>query len=148
MKGSRRINFRLIAIIVGAVVALALVFLLLYNVLFPRVSYRQLVFSVTEDGAVITAEALRQGSSIWLTDKQILAVESWLAEYRSENEGISHADEHSGYELRLNFADPDGRTEIIYIEPDAIVFSGILGNYRITVETNDIYDLISGLENN
>ena len=146
MKEKLRMNIRLIGMIAAGVVVTVLLFLLLYNGLMPRLSYRRLVFAVTADGAVTSAEAERQGIRIPLSDRQILAVESWLAEYRSENEGISHTRERSGYVLTLHFGNSGRRDEVLYVEPEAIVFDGILGDYRIQVETDDLYSLIAGLE--
>lgn len=138
-------KLRKIAIPAGAAILLALVLLFVYFSVLPRVSYRRLVNSVVRQDAVISACVVRGGEELQFTDKQVLAVISWLAEYRSENEGVKHAEGHSGYELRLDFADPGGRSTVLYVEPRAIVFPGIMGDYRIEVETNDIYSLITNI---
>ena len=130
---------------VGAAAVLALIFVFVYYWLMPKLSYRRLVASVTPQGAIITANAEKDGEETWLSDRQILAVISWLAEYRSENNGISHAPAGRGTRLTLHYADPDGRAAVLYLESRAIVFPGIMGNYRIEVDTNDIYTLISNI---
>ena len=91
------------AMIVAAIVlAAALVFAVLYYGLFPRLSYRKLVMAVTAEDSLESAEIVRGSHITALTDKQCLGVASWLAEYRSENTGISHAAEAGGYELLLD----------------------------------------------
>lgn len=136
---------RKILIGVAAAAAVVLLFMFVYSWLLPKLSYRQLVNTVIPNDAVITAKAEKDGEEAWLTDRQILAVVSWLAEYRSENNGIKHAPEGRGARLTLHFPDPDGKAIVLYLEPRAIVFEGIGGSYRITVDNNDIYDLISSI---
>ena len=94
-----------------------------------------------------SAEIVRGSHITALTDKQCLGVASWLAEYRSENKGISHADEAGGYELHLHFADKPGHDAVLHVEQNAVIFPGILGQYRIAVENNELYDMISDIVN-
>ena len=138
-------KWRIILAAAAAAMVLALVLLFVYYNLLPRISYRRLVNSVTPQGAILTAKAEKEGEEYWLSDSQILAVVSWLAEYRSENNGIAHSPEGRGTQLTLHYGDPDGRAVVLYLESRAIVFPGILGSYRIEVDTNDIYTLINNL---
>ncbi len=136
------------AIIAAAIVAAAaIVFAVLYYGVFPKVSYRKLVMAVTSEGSITGGEIVRGGHELELTDKQCLAVATWLAEYRSSNGGVSHTDERGGYELRLHFGDREGHSEVLHVEENAIVFRGIMGNYRIQVNNNELYDMISDLLN-
>lgn len=138
-------KLRIAVIAAAGIAVLALIFCLLYFWLFPKVAYRRLVFSVIGDGAVNAAEAVTPSGTYPLTYKQTLAVVSWLAEYRSENDGISHASEHEGYELRLHFSDEQTKDKVLFIEPRGVVFEGLLGYYRIETDVNEIYDLVNDM---
>ena len=141
MKGKLRI-----AVTAAAVIAvLAILFCLLYYWLIPKFAYRKLVFSVADDGSVSSAEAVTSSGEYPLSEEQILAVVSWLAEYRSENDGISRASEHEGYELRLHFSDGQKKDKVLYVEQAGVVFEGMLGRYRVETEDNEIYDLIKDM---
>ena len=140
-------HFKQIAIALAAVAAAALIFLLVYLWILPGASYRQLVVGVTKDNAVASAEIIRDGQSVPLTDKQTLAVASWLAEYRSENNGISHSAERGGYELLLHMSDADRGDIRLNVEQNAIVFPGVMGDYRIELESGELFDLLNDILN-
>lgn len=136
-------HLRTAGIAVGIIAAVVLLFLLIYTWLLPKLSYRRLVFSVTEEDAIASAEAIRDGKSVEISERQSIAIASWLAEYRSENEGITHTSSKEGAELWLHLA--DGRDVCLYVEQNEIIFPGILGHYSIAVESNEIFYLISEL---
>lgn len=130
-------------ILQGAAIAAAciLVFLIVYSWMLPRISYRRLVVDVTSENVYHSARVVHAGDSRELTDKQQLAVASWLAEYRSENKGIKHTADKGPYELWLDCVDADGAGIVLYLDQNGIVFPGVLGNYRIEVDSNELYDL-------
>ena len=142
IKGSREL-FRRAVIAVAVIAALALIALFLYSWLMPKLSYRRLVFAVTGENSITSAEGVRNGMYTELSEGQCIAVASWLAEYRSDNNGIDHASEFGGYELRLHLS--DGSEITLINEQNSIVFPGIMGQYRIEVDANEIFTLLADL---
>lgn len=125
---------------VGIMLALAIVFCVLYFYVFPRLSYRKLTNSVVSEGSIVSAVVTKGEETFELNDMQKLAIVSWLADYRSENNGIVHTTEREGSKLEITLS--DGRRLKLNLEPSAIVFDGIMGPYRIKLDYNDIYNLI------
>ena len=128
-----------VCILLGVIILLAVV----YFYLLPGYSYRRLTNSIISEGSVVSAVADRNGEERELNEMQTLAVISWLADYRSDNAGISHASEWEGWTLDLTLE--NGREIRLFIEPSAIVFDGVLDDYRIKLDYNDIYNLINEL---
>ena len=130
----------LCAVIIGAVAMFVLHWLL------PKLSYRKIALSITGDSSVSSAEYIKDGMSITLTEDQTNAVVAWIAEYRSDNEGVERlaSIDKSGVEIRITLKNGDA----IALYPDrmGICFKGILGKYRIIKTECEIYDSVSRTE--
>ena len=130
---------------IGILILITAILAAVYYYVMPRISYRQLTNSVISEGSVASAKVTRGKDEFELNDMQILAVVSWLADYRSDNKGITHASEWEGSVMDLTLE--SGRQIKLFIEPSAIVFEGLFGEYRIKVDYNELYYLVNNLSN-
>ena len=118
-----RTFIRVILIVLAAAAVVALIGALLHLYVFPKLSYRHICVSIAGGESIESANYVYEGKTIALTHDQILAMITWLADYRSENEGIERIDfiDDSGVALVLSMK--NGNVISLYPDRFGICFS-------------------------